>query len=92
MTDTTPLNADDELRKAFVALLEGIDVTAEPDSFFISECLEIVAADRKKHELQARIDELGQVPELKWDNHNHCLDPHHRTDRLYELKQELEKL
>lgn len=83
-TDTNQTSEDDEIR-------QHCDSLGVP-SLWYDRLIEIVAADRKKHELQARIDELGQVPELKWDNHNHCLDPHHRTDRLEELKQELEKL
>ena len=51
MTDNTPLDADDEIKQHCASL--GVP------SLWYERLIEIVTADRKKRELQARIDELG---------------------------------
>ena len=64
--------------------------------------IEIVLADRKKYELQARIDELEQVEEDPWGVQHIPKPREYRNgytvgvksveERLGELQQELEKL
>ena len=70
MTDNTPLNADDELRDNlwhYMGLCPGaehspciFDGNVSPGQQF-ERIMEFILADRKKHELQARIDELSAI-------------------------------
>ena len=75
-----PLSVDEELK-------QHCDSLGVP-SLWYDRLIEIVLTDRKKHELQARIDELENnkwLPnEAKWIEQE--------ADRIAELKQELEKL
>ena len=70
MTGNTPLNADDELRKDIehLILAWSSETTGEPRERLAPDALTLVdrfsnfiLADRKKHELQARIDELNRI-------------------------------
>ena len=58
MTDNTPLNADDELRNFIHDWLVG---EYEPSTgvhlINVDKLMQRILADRKKHELEARIDE-----------------------------------
>lgn len=111
--DNPPLNADDELRKALYKLIDDVSVETEsyieskgrlirrPMEARIKPILDLVATDRKKHELQASYSqlldayiglqnagrELDLIAQAKRDRVVHAIQ-----DRLLELKQELEKL
>lgn len=58
----TPLNADDELRRDIALLFNRqSNANAKSRSETISDAMDIVLADRKKHELQARIASLRET-------------------------------
>ena len=86
MTDNIPLNADDELRRHCDSL--GVP------SLWCDKLIDIVEADRKKHELQARIDEINEARE---DYNKRIPDVFERdvywysyfNKRLVELKEEV---
>lgn len=84
------LNADDELRKEILNLPPfcGSEcLTCLEDS---EDIMQLIAADRKKHELQARIDENEA-----WYALGRMIDPREfviEIGRLELKKQELEKL
>lgn len=95
----TPLNADDELDNLLGPCLAFI-LGPDDESCLHCERVEAVLADRKKHELQARIDEQGRTligktdpsPEIwvQLDGVGHPSST--QFERMRELKQELEKL
>ena len=60
MTDNTPLNADDELRNRIYNEVKRW-MTPNESLRFIDDFMPIILADRKKHELQARIDEVYRL-------------------------------
>ena len=87
MTDNTPLNADDELRRHCDSL--GVP------SLWYDKLIDIVEADRKRGALEARIDELKKI-EIGGDN---IWTVNSGTDtamlieeRIAELKAQLEEL
>ena len=102
--DNTPLNADDDgLDKAAQLLgiyLEEIDVDGYVPINVNRQTLANILTDRKKHELQARIDELTDLwpkfTDIQLDGTNGPEDNHRALGFIYrriaELKQELEKL
>ena len=83
-TDTNQASEDDEIR-------QHCDSLGVP-SLWYDRLIEIVAADRKKHELQARIDELNSLPHRSVTALTSSVDQSVIYERLDELKQELEKL
>lgn len=68
MTDNTPLNADgellNELRMLYARRISSNFSIAE----YLLEMRQLILADRKKHELQARIDELVDMHRNIMDN------------------------
>ena len=115
MTDNAPINADDDgLDKAAQLLgiyLEEIGVDGYIPINVNRQTLAHILTDRKKHELQARIDELGAIYGWSHDDRSALIfypghiskdfaqmaengmgTKHTVSERLRELKQELEKL
>ena len=46
----------------------------------------IALSQLEAHINQLVIDELEKIPDLKWENHKHCPDPHYIQDRIKALK------
>ena len=95
MTDNTPLNADAELRRYIIQEIVhmvaiGIKTGGFNDWSVGNMIADKVLADRKKHELQARLEEyqqgllVGASPEF--------IGKPMTEERIAELKQELENL
>ena len=86
----TALNADDELRLqvhgAVASVAAGFIISVQAKD----EIMQLVLADRKKHELQARIDELNSLPHRSVTALTGSVDQSVIYERLDELKQELE--
>ena len=98
---TNPTNkpsGDDELRGKISKMCEGIAAGYHGEDG-IDHIMQLIQADRKKHELQARIDELKTLP-VNWESgYDNNLRKHYSKvyddlydKRLIELKHELEKL
>lgn len=79
----TPLNADDELRRKISKMCEGIAAGYHGEDG-IDYIMQLILADRKKHELQARMDELRSLQRAFW-----VLGKGQLESRINELKQEL---
>lgn len=107
-TDNTPLNAGDELRENlwhYMGLCPGtehspciFEVYISPEQQF-EGVMEFIIADRKKHELQARIDELethGSQWEAWKDDDGEMVSVDDviswYKNRVVELKQGLERI
>ena len=106
MTDNTPLNADDELEKNILYIIEAHFKPSDNSLMPLNatkRVMQIILANRKKHELQARIDEINylndnyQEDSQDWEREH----PGYSTamipmedyiNRVKHLKQELEKL
>lgn len=95
MTDNTPLNADDELEKNILYIIEAHFKPSDNSLMPLNatkRVMQIILANRKKHELQARIDEnracqgiVGSV----WSTSGMLNGMEKRT---LEFRQELENL
>ena len=89
MTNNTPLNADDELRERVQDICDRIRAGLLPPTG-AGAIMQLILADRKKHELQARLEEyqqgllVGASPEF--------IGKPMAEERIAELKQELENL
>ena len=88
MTDNTPLNADDELRRifdddVFEIEVDGRRMNVVPFYTAVRTVEKYVLADRKKHELQA------VLKELKWAK---TASVWNIEVRISELEKELERL
>ena len=62
----TPLNTDDELREAInqrfdVVTTQGHHQSCGEYQTAVDDIMRLILTDRKKHELQARIDELTKL-------------------------------
>ena len=79
MTDNTPLNADDELRRHCDSL--GVP------SLWYDKLIDIVEADRKRVALEARIDELSNAQDELFKGAKMTWF----TNRRVELKAQLEE-
>lgn len=105
-TDKTPLNADDELKtKASDSSSEAgypiipelyeycLGAGLELSNYQAVELTKLILADRKKHELQARIDENMRMRAALTGDGVHSNDLMDFTyDRIAELKAERNKL
>ena len=89
----TPTEQDKELREQIVATMYDTDykhVIEEPEYFdraAVDAVVELFTADRKRVELEARLDELNNVRDMDLSlvSHNRVID------RIVELKRELDK-
>ena len=95
MTDHTPLNADDELFCELRMLYKRRISSNLSLADYLLEMRQLILANRKKHELQARIDEmdvaLAEVTHWSIDNADSAIHGYGEY-RIDKLKQELEKL
>lgn len=89
MTDNTPFNADDELRNFIHNWVVGeYEPRIGGNIINTDKLMQRILADRKKHELQARIDELGSlIPDG-----NICIYGSEIDVRIAELSQTLKEL
>lgn len=101
MTDSTPLNADDELK-----LINGVLNQSNLSDFSKEGIMKLILADRKRVALGARMDEVGKLklPKMRFDEYGYSPDENavgfnsavqlahnNKLYRIAELKQELEK-
>ena len=85
-----PLNVDDELRLHVHGLVAMVSAGYAVASQATDDIMKLILADRKKHELQARIDELSHVSHpARTSKQQHLGLDYLVEDRLKELKQGL---
>lgn len=85
------VKTDDELR-----LIDDVLNQSNLSAFAKEGIMKLILADRKKHELQAKIDTLKRLPTVRTNLNGSSIDDvvlrREIERRIAELKQELEKL